>query len=141
VDASRVHGGLWVGSAPYERDPELEGFDLLVFAAIEYQPTDLPFYLGKVLHCGIEDESRDLLPGEIDAVMNAARTVSHCLWLGEDVLVTCISGWNRSCLVAGMALVLGGMQWSEAFAMLRQARGRNALCNEYHRGFLEASRA
>jgi len=51
-------------------------------------------------------------------------------------LVHCQAGLNRSGLVAGLSLVLGGMEPNAAIALLREKRCDMVLCNETFRNWL-----
>lgn len=57
-----------------------------------------------------------------------ANLVDACQKLGPT-LVHCQAGLNRSGLVAGLALVLNGMQPVSAIALLREKRSPAVLCN------------
>ena len=59
MGATRVVKTLWVGGAPnpYEK---LEGFDVLVLAAEEFQPSRFEYFRGQVLRCGIDDSQRPI---------------------------------------------------------------------------------
>jgi len=53
-------------------------------------------------------------------------------------LVHCQAGLNRSGLVAGLTLILGGMRPQEAVALLRERRSDAVLCNRtFERWLLE----
>lgn len=65
---------------------------------------------------------------DIPTVYSAAGYVLGCLQEGKT-LVHCQAGLNRSGLIAGLALVLGGMEPGEAIALLRSKRSPAVLCN------------
>lgn len=58
-----------------------------------------------------------------------AQTVNDLCAEGKT-LVHCQAGLNRSGLVAGLALVLGGMAPADAIALLREKRCPAVLCNQ-----------
>jgi hypothetical protein len=63
--------------------------------------------------------------------------VANRLFRGERVLCTCISGWNRSSLVAALALkMVSRYSTEEIVKLIRAARGPDALCNRSFVGFL-----
>lgn len=141
TEASQVVKNLWVGSAPDPYD-RLEAFDVLVFAAEEYQPPKLAFR-GQVLRCGIDDDGmRPISAREQRRIVLAARRVVDHLFAGDVVLCTCRMGWNRSSLVAGCAL-----KWSSSLSvdqivdLIRAARGEDALTNRSFVEFLYAAPA
>lgn len=58
-----------------------------------------------------------------------ARYINFCREHGRT-LVHCQAGLNRSGLLAGLALVLGGMEPQAAIAKLRESRTPAVLCNK-----------
>jgi len=60
---------------------------------------------------------------------SVATLVNVCRKLGPT-LVHCQAGLNRSGLVAGLALVLGGMEPDAAIQKLRESRSPAVLCNK-----------
>jgi hypothetical protein len=79
------------------------GFSVLVLCAEEYQPSRSGFPgLKYVLHCPLDDA--DPSAAEVDRAMITAMSVADLYESGEDILVTCIAGRNRSGLVAALAL-------------------------------------
>jgi protein-tyrosine phosphatase len=138
MDANEVARGLWVGSAPDSHDPELARFDLIVFAAEEYQPRGLKHYRGDMILCGIADDPREPDAFETRKLLGAAKQVAQRLFDGQKVLVTCISGWNRSGLIAALALKMcTPLNEQQIVGRIRAARGRHALSNQWFLDFLE----
>lgn len=129
MDVNEVVQNLWIGSAP---DPShrLEAFDVLVFAAEEYQPANIAFR-GQILRCGIDDDGmRPISAREQRRVMLTARRVADHLYAGDVVLSTCRLGWNRSSLVAALALKLSTtLALEDIVERIRAARGPDALSN------------
>lgn len=64
-----------------------------------------------------------------------ANLVNVCRKLGTT-LVHCQAGLNRSGLVAGLALVIGGMKPVDAIALLRKSRCSAVLCNKAFENWL-----
>lgn len=58
-----------------------------------------------------------------------AKLINICRGFGPT-LVHCQAGLNRSGLLTGLALVLGGMNPADAIAKLRQSRCNAVLCNK-----------
>lgn len=76
-----------------------------------------------------EVEMYDSSTGPIrENILELATLVNECRQDGPT-LVHCQAGLNRSGLVAGTALVLGGMSPQEAIATLRSSRSPAVLCN------------
>lgn len=65
----------------------------------------------------------------LDSIDRIAAWVNECRADGPT-LVHCQAGLNRSGLVAGRALVLGGMSGADAIALLREKRSPAVLCNK-----------
>lgn len=48
---------------------------------------------------------------------------------GKKVLSRCQQGWNRSGLVVALILIRAGYSAEDAISLIRERRGRDALCN------------
>lgn len=70
---------------------------------------------------------RAALP-DVPTLYSAAGYVLGCLQRGKT-LVHCQAGLNRSGLVAGLAMVLGGYEPEDAIEILRVRRSPAVLCN------------
>lgn len=131
IDASHIVGGLYIGSKPPTgKRLALEGFDVVVLAAEEYQPAEWKLPGIEVIHVPMADVPVLLRPEQLRAVRLAAADVARHLTLGRRVLVTCRAGLNRSSLIAAAALVLSGRQTPlEAIRLIRERRSPLALNN------------
>ena len=145
VDASRITGRLFVGSAP-EPSPFLaRHFDVLVLCAEEYQPSSRNFPGLTVVHAGFDDGPG--LDGRQEKIVEGAATIVRKeLDKGKRVLVTCAQGRNRSGLVASLALMLPGrwptpscLSGREVIGLMKGRRGPGALTNEYFQKILKAT--
>jgi protein-tyrosine phosphatase len=65
---------------------------------------------------------------DVEQVEAIARWVNVCCERGPT-LVHCQAGLNRSSLIAGVALIFGGMSPEVAIKTLREARSPAVLCN------------
>lgn len=62
--------------------------------------------------------------------ISAAALWGYERWVaGDDLLVRCQAGWNRSGLVTGLILIRSGMEPEEAVSKIRAKRGPMALSN------------
>lgn len=111
------------GSAP-PRGVRLP-FDVIVLAAMEYQP-ELPGH--EVWHVPLDDGPPPSTT-ERAWIRAAARGVAQRVRAGQRVLVTCWQGRNRSGVIAGLALVDLGHPGPRAAELIR--RTRNGLTNPY----------
>lgn len=136
MDANEVVPGLWIGAMPREHDVEaLNRFDVVVFAADSNQPSWIRGFRKTAIRCGIDDA--ELTEHEMRRVRSCAKLVAKYLFYGKTVLVTCISGWNRSSLVAALALkMVTRYSVEEIIDLIRQARGESALSNDSFVEFL-----
>lgn len=80
-----------------------------------------------------------LLDGPV--VPDETQLFSLAKWINRSVktgptLVHCQAGLNRSGLLAGLSLVLGGMDADDAIALLRASRSPAVLCNKAFAGWL-----
>lgn len=128
VEANEVAPGLFVGSAPsHGRHP----FDVIVLAAEEYQPHASRFPGAQVIHVPLDDAPwRDMRRDEIISSVRTAEAVAAHLREGRRVLVSCALGFNRSALIAAIAMHEAyGTGADEIVARIRRARGLWALSN------------
>lgn len=135
LDASPVFHRLWMGSKP-PVDRQMRSLDAIVLCADSYQP-QLPHYHGRVIRCPIEDG----VPTANELAMAAAAAKqAAAVWKGGGrVLVTCYAGLNRSGLVTGLVLLaVTRKRAPEVIAMIRSARGANALYNQHFVRVLES---
>lgn len=72
---------------------------------------------------------------DADLVLVLARHVNECRKIGPT-LVHCQAGLNRSALVAGLALIEGGMPAEHAIWLMRERRSPAVLCNRVFEQFL-----
>jgi hypothetical protein len=66
---------------------------------------------------------------DVAQMTSIANWINICRAHGTT-LVHCQAGLNRSGLVTGLALVLSGMQSTDAIALLRKSRHSAVLCNK-----------
>jgi protein-tyrosine phosphatase len=129
---SQVTRGLFVGSAA-DAVNDVGGVDVLVLCAEEFQPaegTGVPI----VLHAPMDDAP--MTPKIARAACGAADEVAKYLRGGACVLVTCFLGFNRSGLVAALALKRCGLSPGAAVEAVRRARGPSALSNRSFERFV-----
>lgn len=122
-----VAPGLFVGSRP--QPGYYRWAAAIVFCAKEHQPPSFMHPNMAVIYAPMDDVVP--MPKEqIALAISTARTVSRYLMSGRRVLVTCFMGWNRSGLVAALAMRMAfGLSAEEAINAIRAARGPNALSN------------
>lgn len=128
LNASNVARRLWVGGKPpFDRD--LPSFDVLVLCANELQPERVAFH-GRIVRVPLDD---GIIPTQdIIAALQAAQQVAQSLLDGKTVLVTCHMGWNRSALVASLALGrCTRMKAKDIIELMRKRRSEHALSNPY----------
>jgi protein-tyrosine phosphatase len=94
-------------------------FDVVVLAAMEYQP-ELPGY--RVMHVPLDDSGPP--PTKLDRmrIRHAARDIADLVRLRHRVLVTCAQGRNRSGVLAGLALRELGLPGVEAARRIQLLR-------------------
>lgn len=135
---NEVAPGLFIGSKP--KPGHHPGIDVIVLAAMEYQPPAGMFPDTEVIHAPLDDDPlRSLRLDEISLAVRTASRVARRLRAGRRVLASCLMGLNRSSLVAGLAMHdVFGMQAEEIVARIRHARGSFALSNPHFEGLLRA---
>jgi hypothetical protein len=116
----------WVNSpAPLEHGDDRTGFDavLTLFAWAQ------PFGWGvEELRYGFMDAHPR--HADMSRVVEAARW-AHQRWVsGQQVLIRCQAGLNRSGLLTALVLMLAGMDAAEAIRLIRSRRSEVALFND-----------
>jgi len=129
VDADAVAPGLYVGSRP--APGHYRWIHAIVLCALEYQPASSTFPGMTIIRAPLDDDpSRPMRRDEAATAISGARTVARFMGAGQRVLVTCQQGWNRSGLVAGLAMIEAfGADADEVIDSIRAARGEDALSN------------
>jgi protein-tyrosine phosphatase len=137
--AFRIHGNLWIGSAPPIGHTVAQHFDCLVLSAMEYPPHAGCFPRVETLSVSLNDDGSPMQKHEMAEAVRAAGKVISWLRARKRVLVTCHAGLNRSGVICALALCKGkGMAPENAVNAIREARGPNALRNQYFLDFLSA---
>lgn len=133
LDASNIVPRLWIGGRPpFDRD--LPQFDVLVLCARELQPAQVAFQ-GRLIRCPVEDGALSM--DEIRLVLGAARAISQALERGQQALVTCSAGLNRSALVASLALGrITRLSTDDLLNLMRLRRDPRALYNKHFQDLL-----
>lgn len=122
LNADRVGKNLWVGGVPLNFDAVNKEFNALVLAAREHQDF---FPVHKypnlyVIHAPLDD-AKPTREEKIQA-LSAGLKVYELNKANKKVLVTCAAGVNRSALIAGLAMVISGLDAEEAIGKIRQHR-------------------
>jgi protein-tyrosine phosphatase len=143
-DANEIIPGLWQGEqVGVEGFPESlpENFPVIVFAAVEHQPRfdggEDPSQL--LIYAPMRDTLQPTEQEQRTALLTAQRVLQEHA-LGKRVLVTCVSGLNRSGLIVGLVLIMSGWEPKEAIRHIRQTRSDWALSNETFVKILEGRR-
>lgn len=135
MSASEIIENLWQGSAPPVGDNVGRAAHVLVLCAQEYQPPDQAFPGVMVYRARMDDAVPT--DREVHEALKAAHRVAVSLAMKRVCLVTCYMGLNRSGLVSGLALRMGGFPGREAVRLVKRARGDAALSNDHFRRIVE----
>ena len=122
---------LWIGEEPPSGAGIGEYFDVLVLASREIQDARRYPKVKRIMKVPIEDNGHPPTSEEIGLAIVAGFDVANLLSQGKMVLCTCHLGKNRSSLVAALALRNLGWSAGRAIRAIRQARGNDALGNEW----------
>lgn len=102
LDAGDALGSIYQGSMP---DPDdVSTFDVLVLCAWENQESNAYERLRVITAPGEDVWEWPVEQGDLARWQRAAITVADRVKQGDDVLVTCMAGLNRSGMVTAMAL-------------------------------------
>lgn len=141
LDVTKIAPRLYQGSVPLPgrfRDVARCGFNMLVLAAKEFQPPMSVFPGVRVYHVPLDDA--EPTSRELDMALRAAGEVARAVRIGQNVLVTCMMGRNRSGLVVALAMHM--LTGRSGISIVRhiQYRRTNALSNPYFVGVLNSLR-
>jgi hypothetical protein len=141
IEHSRIARGLFMGSRP-PRGPWLRrsGFHVLVLCACDFQPPTRHYPDVDVTRIPLDDTGQPLAFHELEFAKRLAQDLSKRIQHGENVLVTCNHGRNRSGLVAALTFrQLTGCSGAEACAHVKLTRNSPfgpALTNPAFEGHL-----
>jgi protein-tyrosine phosphatase len=132
LDYDWIAPGLAQGSLPRPAAaPFAEGFDVVVFCAMEAQPKVQPPH-GKVAILFPMDDNLYVPVTQEDAqeLGKLAQALAQHIRAGRKVLTTCMEGRNRSGLVSALTLLrLGNTTPQRAISLVRSKRTKPALTN------------
>jgi protein-tyrosine phosphatase len=142
VSVSEVVPNLFVGCKPPEgtllRDL---GFHMLLLCASEHQPDASRFPGVQVLRPRMLDDGTETPADVVRKACPYARAVASALSARKKVLVTCQWGYNRSGIVASLALRMRGMSADQILRLMRSKRpgydGFQALGTPEYRAALD----
>lgn len=121
--------GVWLGGKFHPERP-LPGVDVLVLAAAEVQPERLTFG-GRIVRARLSPVIEG--PGELNALILAAREVAAALRNRKRVLVTGHLGLERSALVAVLGIgMVTRRTWEQLVALVRTRRSYACLQHAQH---------
>jgi protein-tyrosine phosphatase len=119
---SQIDGNLWQGGC--EDGLVLPRFFKHLVSLYPWEAYTVGHQLSSALEVRMYD-SEDQAFDQVDAI---ASWVKSCVADGPT-LVHCQAGLNRSSLIAGRVLTLGGMEGWQAVKLLREKRSPACLCN------------
>ncbi|HCK78837.1 MAG TPA: hypothetical protein DHW34_02345 [Actinobacteria bacterium] len=106
-------------------------FDLVVTAYADANP--VPWHVEEI-RFGFYDSALD--GGDIPRIVRIARQ-AHARWKqGDQVLVRCQAGVNRSGLISALILLLEGYSPEDAIGLLRTRRSSHVLANRHFEQWL-----
>jgi len=136
MNANYVTKNLMVGSAPNKEDLDFVGnvADVLVLCAKQNQLPGCQKEGLEILRVPLTDDV--LTHSELVRALAAGDKVAARLKEGKRVMSTCMAGINRSALIAGLAMRKRGSSYKTTLETIRDARGPEALFNDYFRKVL-----
>ena len=138
---SEILPGLFQGGT---EDDEVLGYP----APSDHYRTDCPFDLIVTLYAdampapwGVQEMRYGFPDGRleaksIDTVLGLAHAAYASWTFGEQVLIRCQAGVNRSGLVTALVLMMAGMTADQAIALIRAKRSPLALSNAHFERWL-----
>jgi protein-tyrosine phosphatase len=124
IEASEIAPGLWQGSFPLPGHfLRRAGFHTLVLAACDHQPGAHLFPGLEVARIRLQDDGSPVPHAQFLEACRLASHLARCIKRGENVLVTCRHGRNRSGLVSALTLVaLTGSSGRRAAEIVQERR-------------------
>lgn len=127
LDADEIIPHLWQGALPPTGSAVSKaGFDLLILCAREHQLPSVYFHDVEVINAPNDDneEYGPLTREKLKVALQAAHKVVEVVKAGNNALVTCAAGMNRSGLVSALALhLLHGWPGDKCIKQVRTKRG------------------
>lgn len=139
---SEIVPGLWQGGVPWPgAEAANAGFDMIVFAAREWQPMPFMYPDVQIVKVPLDDDYDRAMPRlQALAAMRVAAMVAKAVRSGQKVLVTCFAGRNRSGLIVALAVMelcgVDGVQAARVVRERRQTPMGPALANPQFRAML-----
>lgn len=124
VDAQEIAPGLWMGSMPpVGRTLARSGFDVLVLCAYEHQPSEDCFPGIDVIRVHLDDNGRLPSKHHLYQAFELSNRLTSMIRGGQNCLVTCAQGRNRSGLVTALTLIrMTGCSGKEAVKAVKERR-------------------
>lgn len=129
---SHIIGNLWVGGCPREKAPEFFKYIVSLYPWEAYTTTSNQVVTKAWLR---DDSSTPINEAEVYVL---AKHVHQCIKIAPT-LVHCQAGLNRSNLIAGAALIIGGWSGAAAIELLRAQRSPAVLCNARFEAFVRGA--
>src|SRR5664279_2220524 len=129
---SQIEGNLWQGGC--EDGLVLPTYIKHLISLYPWEAYTVTHELSSALELRMYD-SEDQAFDQVDAI---AAWVKSCVADGPT-LVHCQAGLNRSSLIAGRVLTMGGMEGRDAVKLLRERRSTACLCNPSFARWLRAA--
>jgi hypothetical protein len=138
LECSEIVSGIYQGSLPPKGRAVAEaGFHVLVLCAKEYQPGPESFPgLNTLVAVPMRDNPE--AGNDTWSMADQAGALLAERWMrGENLLITCHQGWNRSGLVVGMTLqhAFPGIDGNQFVRRIRKQR-HGSLSNERFAGWV-----
>ena len=129
---SQIEGNLWQGGC--KDGLVLPTFIKHLVSLYPWEAYTVGHQLSSALEVRMYD-SEDQAFNQVDAI---AAWVKNCMADGPT-FVHCQAGLNRSSLVAGRVLTMGGLEGWQAVKLLREKRSPACLCNPSFERWLRAA--
>ena len=110
-DYDQIHTNLYQGSYPKPHKDLADHFDVIVYTAMEKQPTAAAL---KALPKSVtvkkfpldDDPYQPVTREQLDGLVREARQLAGLLRSGKRVLITCAMGMNRSGILTALTLMV-----------------------------------
>jgi hypothetical protein len=126
MNADEISPRLWMGARIVSHLPQHHGFDAVVLAAREYQPSGNMMAQvapgAEIIRAPLVDW--ELGDGDAEKVERAAERVAELVGAGKRALVTCYMGQNRSGVIVARAMqrLLPALTADEVIWHIREKR-------------------
>lgn len=137
---SEILPGLWQGgtadddvTGEIRERPAIDADDFQFVTTLYAYALPVDWFVKEIRYGVYDSDMKDFDPEDMYEIVR----MTHRAWKrGEQTLIRCQAGWNRSGLITALVLIREGMDAQAAIDLIREKRSRHALCNLHFENWL-----